>query len=333
MPGDKFVNVESVGAVAIVEQATVGIKNSSFLHVDAARCLVRDSIGIQKNYDQNADDEAKNTQKSTYRACVLGALFTSVAFFEASINEVFLDAVDCMPENARKKNDTRVNVPVSQVGSYRDGALSSDVVKTMAQMWLQQQKVKSDLHDLPRLVPQLSGSYPNNIEKYWSAIDKYQLALFLNEKRPICKCNKKRKDVQTLIDFRNDLIHYKPGWSLSVPGGGALEPVDDKIAKTKSRVGTLIKSDTHRPPGGYPHEKELLDSAYPNSCLSAAFAKLALQSILQFDDEFSKRMRIDNAVTKFGLQQKMSEIPSLEGDTEGGTDYKVRCETTLERRL
>ena len=178
-------------------------------------------------------------------------------------------------------------------------------------MWLQQEKYNSWISQNPDFEIHFNKTNPgNNIQgAHWNTLDKYQLALGLNKKRPICKCNPKRRNVQTVIRFRNDLIPFKPVWSVSAPGGGAVTPEAYDVAATKRQVDSLINSDNERPPDGYPNEKDFLAYDCPYDCLSAAFADMALQSILQFDDEFSERMGIASARSRFDLQPRLSTIP------------------------
>jgi hypothetical protein len=304
---------------------TIEVKSLSIFLLDAAICLVRESVRIQQSYDENAEQDAKNTQISTYHACVIGALFIIMAFVEAVINEVFLDAVDCLPKKARKstskkkrrkKNVTSIPVAANKITSYRNGELNSNIVKNMAQMWLEQQTFKSWIDQNPRFNTHfINNDHRNNIPYWQPALDKYQLALGLNKKRAIGQRNPKRKNVETLRRFRNALIHFKPVVSASAPGN-VLEIAEYDVRIIKRRIEALVNSDIDRPAGGYAHERDFLASNFPYDCLSAAFAKMALQSILQFDDEFSKRMGIKSVTTRFDLELRLSTISLLSDGTE-----------------
>jgi HJR/Mrr/RecB family endonuclease len=103
--------------------------------------------------------------------------------------------------------------------------------------------------------------------------------------------------------------------SVSVPGR-ELELAEYDVRITKRRVEALVNSDIDRPAGGYAHEQDFLASNFPYDCLSAAFAKMALQSILQYDDEFSKRMGMRSVTTRFDLDPRLSTIPPLSDGTE-----------------
>jgi hypothetical protein len=183
------IQVESLTGSGAVVDPTIAIRSDSSLLIEAASCLVRESIRIQQNYDENAEDDVKNAQKSTYRAYVIGTLFTSVAFFEAMIREVFLNAVECMPKKARKEKDHTFVGAALKIGSYPNGALSASTVKDMAQLWLQQQTYRDWLKQngrferyLPKELrqnPRLPTSLDNRIRR-WPTVPKYQLALFLN---------------------------------------------------------------------------------------------------------------------------------------------------------
>jgi hypothetical protein len=299
---------------------TIQIKSLSLLLLDVAMCLISESIRIQQSYDENSPNDEKNIQRSNYRAYVIGALFASVAFLDAAINEVFLDAAECLPKKYRKnavmKNGKRkkcvsnLKILDSEVSSYRKDNLSPTIVKNMAQLWLQQVEYKSWIKQNAKFNTHLSkkNGQRNNVSRWLPAWDKYQLALFLNNKRSIGKRNPKRRNIQTLIDVRNELIHFKPGVSVSTSQGSTLQPVDYDIKVLKRRVAALINSDTSWPHNGFPYEKELLASGFPYDFLSAAFAHLALQSILQFDEYFCKRMGIESATSRFNLESRLATI-------------------------
>lgn len=315
------VPVKSATGSGVSVQPTIAIRDSSFLHLDAAIIFVCQSVEIQDNYNENTTDVAKLNQKSTYRACVLGALFTGVAFLESAINEVFLDAVESVPEDLRTRKGRRRAFTYDEMIPYATvKSLDRSVISSMARMWLQQQMIESWDNAFPCLFNFLDGEKRNhtrpNLARSWPTFDKYQLALYLNSKRrfesqPFGKAHPMKEDIFALINFRDYLIHFKPGWSVSAPKGGAIAPVGDDTAAIKSQVETLISKDKGRPPGGYSHEKDLLASGFPHDCLSAAFANAALQSILHFDDQFSKRMGIESARSRFKLEPRLSTVPPL----------------------
>ncbi|MFZ0011284.1 MAG: hypothetical protein WAL97_05195 [Halobacteriota archaeon] len=311
--------VASVSASASIAVPTIEIKSLSLLLLDVAMCFTSESIKIRQSYNENAPNDDKNIQRSNYRAYVIGALFASVAFLDAAINEVFLDAVECLPKKYRKnavmKNRKRkksvgnLKILDSEVSPYREDKLSPSVVKNMAQLWLQQQEYNWWIKQNAKFKTYLSKKSKSDNVSYWlPAWDKYQLALFLNNKKPISKRNPRRRNVQTLINVRNELIHFKPGVSVSTPQSSTLEPVDYNIKVLKRQVAALINSDTSRPHNGYQYEKELLASGFPYDFLDAAFAHLTLQSILQFDEYFCKRMGIESATSRFTLQTRLASI-------------------------
>ncbi|MGZ4852221.1 MAG: hypothetical protein ACXV3D_03400 [Halobacteriota archaeon] len=124
---------------------SLAIRHNSSLLIDAAIRFINESFEIEHKYDENAPNYAQQDKISSYCACVIGALFTSIAFLEASINDVFLDAIDCLPKKHRKdakmKNGRRKKfasnlvIPSNLVSSYRNNTLSPAVVRDMAQLW------------------------------------------------------------------------------------------------------------------------------------------------------------------------------------------------------
>lgn len=108
-----------------------------------------------------------------HRSYVLGAIFNSVTFLEATINELFKDIAD----NDLQHSDT-----------YFKNIEEAATV-------LLREKWESDQFD------RKSGT-----------LRKYQTFLKLANSKIFNKKSKLFKEAQTLIDLRNNLIHYKPKW-------------------------------------------------------------------------------------------------------------------------
>jgi len=206
-------------------------------------------------------------EESAYRSNVIGAVYASVAFLEASINEVFLDAA--FSTKIRKGQV----IPSGTVESLRP-----DVVEDIAREW-----------------PTIERS---------TIFIKYNLALALNCKRAICASNPKRKAADTLKTFRNLLTHPKPKWiRIYDSNKKSLASQKKDAVSVESRIKALIESDKKRPPAGYHHETSLVHGQFPTKYLNATLAKIAVKSCLEFDNEFCHRMGIKNKETRRPLMR------------------------------
>jgi hypothetical protein len=281
--------------------------------MESARVFAFLSDEIGKYYDTHPKDEKYPRKVAIYRPYVVGALYTSVAFLEAAINEVFLDAEYCARPSKRHLG-TKI-VPRGAVEG-----VSPKIIELMGDMWLQKQKY----HSWPgrsHLKKYLNkNKHGDNIQYHWSTFDKYQLALALNKKRPIGKSNRARKRVFLLTDFRNYLTHAKTEWVVTRAIKskskrnvfGTPKPEKQETVKLERRIKALIRSDENRPREGYPHEDSLPIHYFPYNCLTANFAKVAVKSSLEFHNEFSKRMDVKDIETREPiLRGTLSKISSL----------------------
>lgn len=211
-------------------------------------------------------------EKSAYRSNVIGTVFTSFAFLDASINEVFLDA----------KFSTEIQrcqvIPFGTVESLRP-----NIIKAMAQIWTL------------RIKP-----------KHWSTFEKYSKALTLNNQKKISENDPIGEVLDTLRKFRNCLTHPIPEWVTIQPSNK--EPSPEKNDTLESRVKALIKSDKKRLPEGYHHEIHLVDPQFPVNCLNATLAKMAVKSCLEFDNEFCHRMGIEDKETRRPLKEALLSL-------------------------
>lgn len=266
---------------------------SSNIHLDAACIFTFGTYEIGKYYDTHPKDGEYSRKAALYRASVVGALYTSVAFLEAAINEVLLDAEYCARPSTRQLG-TKI-IPRGAVEG-----LSPNVIELMAQMWVQQQKYNS-WPGRSHLEKYLDKNNPgNNIQHYWPTLDKYQLALALNKKRPIGKSNRKRRNVSLLRDFRNYLTHAKTELAVAHTRTRRYRGDDftrqrlekQETVRLERRIKALLKSDKNGSYDSHAHENFIIRPYFPYNCLTANFAKMAVKSSLEFYTEFSKRMGV-----------------------------------------
>ncbi len=145
-------------------------------HLRAAAYFARQSAEMEREHGGKPWGEIYDTVFYEHRACVIGAVFSSVAFLEAAINELFVDAVEheaADPEPA----PTDPPRPVDQLP--RDGR------KRMAEMW------------------------PFGVDRQ-KTLRKYDAALILHGKPKMDASASPRQDVAVLAALRNDLVHYEP---------------------------------------------------------------------------------------------------------------------------
>ena len=132
-------------------------------HFRTARYFAAVSAKIENENKYDTEDE---NIKSIHRSYVTGAIFSSVAGLESSINELYLEACD-------KNNNTL------------QGLDENDLDK-IAEWW-------------------------NELERS-SILLKYQMALMLANHNKFDHGTQPYQDVDSLIQLRNALVHYKPEW-------------------------------------------------------------------------------------------------------------------------
>ena len=151
-----------------------------YVQLSAAKYFAAESLRRGKYYDNedklsNLTSYQKSREKHAYRSNIIGAIYTSVASLETSINEFFLDAV------ASTKIQSNSVIPFFSVLPLK-----------------------------PDLVEEIARNWPN-VERR-STLSKYDKALELSNQPKIQKSDHKRESVEALIKFRHKLTHPKPEW-------------------------------------------------------------------------------------------------------------------------
>ena len=80
-----------------------GLANMNF---DTAVLFATECIKIGQRYDENPQLNIQNASEFS-RDCAFGTVFASIAWLEAVINGVFLDAVECMPKDSRSRDSPK----------------------------------------------------------------------------------------------------------------------------------------------------------------------------------------------------------------------------------
>lgn len=139
-------------------------------HVKSAALFTRQSYQIEEEYRSNGvlTDELIED----HRSFVTGAIFSTVSFLEATINELFADTAEY--------SESQIIIQLDPLTR-----------NLMAGLW--------------KLNIPLEGK--DSIFDKYSTLDKFQLALHLARKEPLKKGQPPYQDVSTLIAIRNILIH------------------------------------------------------------------------------------------------------------------------------
>jgi len=203
----------------------------SIQHIRSAANFTRHALDIEEKYIGSNKDGLLHKHQSY----VTGAIFTSVAFLEATINEIFMDTSDS-----------------SSYGELEE--LGEETLKLMNSMW--------------------------EVLSHSSTLNKFQKALVLTNKASFDKGSLPYQDVDLLIKLRNALTHYEPQTIIThlVKESKINEKNISKNLKGKFELNPLIGAGA---------------SYFPHKILSYGCSKWAVNSSLNFTDEFFKKIKIN----------------------------------------
>ena len=145
-------------------------------HLRAAAFFARQSADMEREHVGKTWGELGGAVFYEHRACVMGAILSSVAFLEATVNELFVDAV----EHQAKDPEPAPTDPPRPVDQLTPAGSS-----LMAELW------------------------PFDIDRQ-RVLDKFKVALILNGKPAMDVSASPHQDIAALLALRNDLVHYKP---------------------------------------------------------------------------------------------------------------------------
>jgi hypothetical protein len=110
-----------------------------------------------------------------------------------------------------------------------------------------------------------------------SALDKYDMVLLLSYQQSFDHGKKPYQDAAFVVKLRNSLVHYEPEWTTV---SSDCEPVD--IQKYESMLKGKFSLN--------PWLVGMSCTFFPQKCMSYGCAKWAVNSVLDFADEFFKRI-------------------------------------------
>ena len=199
------------------------VQGLSYLHREAHR--LRDVLAADRN----------DANRSAYRAICASAIFTSGAFLEALINEIYAEIVDG--------------------GPHIDVGRTSEMVRAL---WRR---------DIPRTAR-------------FATLEKYQILLDILGKPAFEAGASHYQDADAVVRLRNALIHYEPESVVIM----SADPNELTIQKMQKQLSGKFPQDDFE--NGF-------FSFFPDRCLCAGSVAWAKRSVIDFADEFFRR--IDHA--------------------------------------
>lgn len=223
-------------------------------HIVSAAFFTRSCATLEANYTGQPPSTIPSQIIDEQKAYVMAAVFATISFLEASINELFSDA-------AELKANELAGTLLEQI--------DPNIRELMADMWRQ---------GIPRTA------------KY-SVLEKYDIALTLARKQ-LLKGRKPHEEVSLVIILRNALTHFEPAWTMefmSSPVLGKPNPFYYEVYKGTSsgRIKNLEKQFSN------PLVLNA-EPFFPNRCLCHKCAKWAVKSCLDFAKAFYENMGINN---------------------------------------
>ncbi|HIK10119.1 MAG TPA: hypothetical protein IGS52_07610 [Oscillatoriaceae cyanobacterium M33_DOE_052] len=181
----------------------------------------------------------------------MASVVYTVMFVEAYINELFCRAR-------------------FEVKNKFFGNLDSNIVSRLANFW--EIDMKTPTQEKPRNYRILDALKPN-------ILDKYQLALLtVSDKKLFDRGEYLYQRIEILINLRNAIVHYKP------------EPWGDDIEKSEESSREKVRKNLEGKFKENPFAEGVQNPFFPDKCFGYGCAKWAVNSSVEFIEEFSKKM-------------------------------------------
>jgi hypothetical protein len=211
-------------------------------HVDAALFFAKNAMNLEKEFFWNLPQNSKsrgliqnNTEsivteqevKKNHFAYVTGSIFFCVAFLNAAINEVFLEA--------DKQQSSQ---------SYKQ--LSKSVISSLAGIKYWKNIKLSDYCGLEKEL-EYADKHKNKQFNSWHLLNKFQLALYLADNQRINNLFAINcpvwKETKLLFQLRGLLTHYQPDWiSYELPSASYRAEGGGKTAETTTLIMNELQS-------------------------------------------------------------------------------------------
>lgn len=271
----------------------------SYVHFHSAHFFSRNAMQIEREYTSRRKPLARLKYiklQHEHQAYVIGSIFSAAAFLDAMINELFLEADKYIKgEHAHQYDFVKSSLPPDAVIQDTLTPLPPDVIDSMADVW-RANHIKSD--DYQRIYKTLNHpeTEKSNRPRKWSVLNRFQLALYLANKRACSKNFDKNdqlwKEVDLLINLRHYLMHYSPEWIEFSPHDESYKAQEKKTARLAEE---LRKRDFRNPLD--PENVSLAGSDIIVSnfgkLLGSNCADWAVKYSSKFACEFAKRMPVE----------------------------------------
>jgi hypothetical protein len=231
-----------------------------------------------------------------HQAYVTGCIFSAVAFLEAIINELFLEADKYVRGEHGNQNDLlRQLLPSDAKIQDTLTPLTSPVLVSMAQVW---NTNRIRFSNYPRLseVLDYADHEKDNRPRNWFVLNKYQLALYLANKDECSKTfdenDQLQIEVQLLVRFRNYLMHYNPQWIAFYSDDESYEAQEARIAQLAKELRAHGFKNPFRPNNINVAGLDVMVSSF-GSFLGANCAEWAALQSKMYVCEFARRMPVE----------------------------------------
>jgi hypothetical protein len=127
----------------------------------------------------------------------------------------------------------------------------------------------------PKVPKALAAANWQKLERR-SILHKYQKALRLTQKPEFNKRGSPYQEVESLIELRHVLVHYKPEWNTAQKKH---KEIEDRLKSLKSPFKPNPAAESYAP-------------FFPRHCLGHGCAEWAVESSIEFIDDFCRKLGI-----------------------------------------
>jgi hypothetical protein len=241
----------------------------SAVHIHSAVFFCKKLLRIETPYFEGTKDPSQALLKA-HQSYAIGSIFAAVAFVEALINEIFLDAIF-----RQEGEDFSIVKP-----------LDAKIVESMVDCW--KRGLRLDKFDRGAL--KSYWRYEKHSKKHcknlpvndWHTLDKYQCALVLSGKNTFDSNAAPLQDLYVARELRNALVHYKPEWITSNSSA--------KLSRSERRRTNKLEEKLNNI--GFRKNALLPINPFPERYLGWGCSRWAIRASLSFASEFSERMGI-----------------------------------------
>lgn len=215
-------------------------------HIDAALFLAKNAMNLEKEFFWDSLQNLKSrglmqngtaptiTEQEVNKnhfAYVTGAIFFCIAFLNAAINEVFLEASKQESSQSIKKSFNQLSKPV---------------ISSLASIKYWKNVKLSDYCGLEKEL-EYADTHKNKQFNLWYLLNKFQLALYLADKKRVNKLFAINcpvwKEAKLLFQLRGLLTHYQPDWiRYELPSASYKAEGEGKTAETSTFIMNELQS-------------------------------------------------------------------------------------------